>query len=81
MHLLKFQVCKFRAGSYSHNINLMTFKTHFDRHIIGDVVLDYAVEIHPLQEEDERLSYLKRLTTPLQTLEHLGPSSKYRLCM
>ena len=31
----------------------MIFKTHFDGHIIGDVVLDYAVEIRPLQEEDE----------------------------
>ena len=53
IHLLEFQVCKFRAGSYSHNINRMIFKTHFERHIIGDVVLDYEVDIRPLQGEDE----------------------------
>ena len=31
----------------------MIFKTYFEKHVIGDVVLDYAVEIHPLQKEDE----------------------------
>ena len=45
-------MCKFRVGSYSHNINRMFFKTVVDKYIIGDVVLDYEVKIHPLQEED-----------------------------
>ena len=51
-HSIELQVCKFRVGSYSHNINRMVFKTVVDKHIIGDVVLDYEVKIHPLQEED-----------------------------
>ena len=51
-HGVELQVCKFRVGSYSHNINRMVFKTVVDNYIIGDVVLDYEVKIHPLQEED-----------------------------
>ena len=31
----------------------MVFKTIIDKHVIGDVVLDYRVEILPLQKQDE----------------------------
>jgi len=48
------QICKFRIGSFAYDVNKMTFKTKrltYDA-TAYNTILDYSVEILPLDEKD-----------------------------
>ena len=51
---LDYQVCKFKIGSYAYDENKMKFKTNLLQYNnkLRNTILDYNVQILPLQEED-----------------------------